>query len=206
MAFIFGQSSGDFAESYARIQALHIGNRTGSVAQVTPDAFTQANPVNSPGSSAVSTRLPVKAGVLSSSFAFTRPDYGNGYIGGPPKGAYLAGVRPLGFFIQDALGNPYDNTPAVASKKMAFYPTGTFGLKLWETQVQVAGGGANVGDPLVYAEGDTIYASINGLATNRYQDSYQYNYNTAYYTPFALVVGVPATGSPFLVVDNLGPI
>src|SRR5690606_34552137 len=85
MASPVGQSSGDFLESQRRIHALYMGMRaTGQ--PYAPDAFTQVNPVNV--SVHVSARLEnvTMRGVLGGSVAFTRPDAGNGCVGGPPAG------------------------------------------------------------------------------------------------------------------------
>jgi hypothetical protein len=84
-------------------------------------------------------------------------------------------VRPLGIFINDANPNPYENAPGLGSRRLAYYPSGTYGVRVFETQVQVAGGGASVGDPLVYTTGDALYASINGFLTNRPDDGYEAN-------------------------------
>src|SRR5690606_12974261 len=100
-------------------------------------------------------------GVLGSSIAFTRPDAGNGFVGGPTAAAQTAGFRPLGIFINDAIGNPFENTPGVASGRAPYYAgQGCFGLSLWETQ------NLNSGAALVYAVGDRLFASQNGLVTN----------------------------------------
>jgi hypothetical protein len=94
------------------------------ITTLTPDAFTQENPpvVTTQVST---TLLPTggKRGVLGSSIAFTRPDYGNGYIGGPVLNGvlYIAGLKPLGIFINDSLGNPFENTPGVASNRGPHY-------------------------------------------------------------------------------------
>ena len=113
---IGGQSSGDFRETSARVQLLHVVTRN-SVGVLTPDAFTQLNPPNV--TTEVSTTLATitKVGVLGGTYAFTRPDYGNGFHGGPtkPGGVYSSGQRPLGIFLNDAIGNAYENTPGVAS-------------------------------------------------------------------------------------------
>jgi hypothetical protein len=174
---VTGQGSGDFMETWSRVIAFHIANRVGSGMLVAPDAATQRNPKIVTDPAAVSRKLQgiSKRGILGSMVAFTRPDAGNGYIGGPVLSpGYLANIRPLGIFINDYLGNPYENAPGVASNRLAYHSAGTYGIRLWETQVQVTADGATVGDDLVYTTGDALYASVNGLMTNRFQDAYQY--------------------------------
>lgn len=175
MSSAFGQGSGDFRETSARIQAFNTVIRN-SLGVLTADAFTQTNPPIVTTTANVSTQLTgiTKRGVLGASIAFTRPDTGggNGYHGGPVQvsSAYVAGQKPLGLFINDSLGNPFENTPGVASGRGPYYcGGGTFGVSLWETQTQIGASTA-----LTYAAGDRLYASVNGFLTNRYQDSYEY--------------------------------
>jgi hypothetical protein len=142
--------------------------------------------------------------VLSSSVAFTRSDIGNGLIGGPPAG-YLARARPLGLFINDAVGQLYENRPGLASGKLAYYHEGTFGSRIWETQVLITADGGTAGDPLTYEGGDILYASANGLLTNRYQDAYQYNVtgqdDIGFVTALGIVLQSPSTVNDLLVYD-----
>lgn len=176
MPLTLGQGSGDFRETSARIHLLHVGTRN-ALGMATPDAFTQANPVIVTTTANISTTLSsagltAKKGVLAASVAFTRPDAGNGFHGGPVQvaAAYVAGQKPLGLFLNDALGNAFENTPGVASGR-APYVCGmaTVGVALWETQRQIGGSTA-----LTYAVGDRLYASVNGLLTNRIEDAYEY--------------------------------
>ncbi len=199
---IGGQSSGDFKETSGRVQLLHVVTRN-SVGMLTPDAFTQANPpVVTTQKSA--TLLPIaKVGVLGSTVAFTRPDYGNGYHGGPVlvNAAYSAGLQPLGIFLNDAIGNAFENTPGVASGRGPYVcgSGSTLGLTLYETKVQLGGG---AGNPLTYAPGDKVYASVNGLITNTSTDAYEYNVAG---NPTPVVLGIvkvaPDANSALLVID-----
>lgn len=164
---IGGQSSGDFRETSGRVQLLHVVTRN-SVGLLSPDGFTQANPPGGLAAGAKSTTLAgiTKVGVLGGSVAFTRGDVGNNYIGGPvgtSRGVQSAGIRPLGLFLNDALGNAFENTPGVASGR-APYVCGSgscVGVNVYETKQQTGGFTA-----LTYAVGDLLYASINGLLTN----------------------------------------
>lgn len=189
MAMQLGQGSGDFRETSGRVQIFHVGTRN-SVGNATADSFTQANPPVVTTTANVSTTLAniTKKGVLGASVAFVRSDAGNGLIGGPVKvaAAYVATIRPLGLFINDALGNAFENTPGVASGK-APYLTGMpcVGVSLWESQTQI---GAST--TLVYTAGDRLYASVNGLLTNRVEDAYEWNVTSQNDRDFVTVMGI----------------
>ena len=198
-----GIGSGDFRETSGRVQLYTVITRN-SFGVLTPDAYTQANPVIVTGASNKSSTLAniTKVGVLGSSVAFTRYDYGNGFIGGPVQvsSSYDAKIRPLGIFINDALGNAYENTPGVASGRGP-YVCGTgsvVGVSLYETKQQVGGSTA-----LTYSSGDLLYASVNGLLTNRYQDAYEYNVATtkADCTVMGVVKVAPDANNSLLVLD-----
>lgn len=172
MSGIGGQSSGDFRLSQGALRILYSLIQD-SIPALASDGFTQNNPNVVTTTANVSTTLPinVKKGVLGGSVAFIRPDQADGNIVGGAvlvSSAYVAGTRPLGLFINDALGNAYENTPAVASGKCPFLRGGSCGDKLYETQRQVGASTA-----LVFNIGDFLYASVNGYLTNRWQDSYE---------------------------------
>lgn len=182
MGTIGGQANGDFRLSSSALRILYSLIKD-SIPSLASDGFTQSNPTSLAAGVTVagnkSTLLPatVKQGVLSGSVAFTRPDVGQNAVGGAAFAAgpaYIAKLRPLGLFINDAVGNAYENTPGVASGKGPFLRGGACGVKIYETQQQVGGAGA-----LTYSVGDFLYASINGLLTNRWQDSYEAQWITA---------------------------
>lgn len=195
---IGGQSSGDFKETSSRIQLLHVVTRN-SLGLLTPDAFTQANPPVV--TTQVSTTLSgiTKVGVLGGTVAFTRPDYGNGYHGGPVSGA--AGLLPLGLFLNDAIGNAFENTPGVASGRGP-YVCGSgscVAVSLYETKVQLGGG---AGAPVTYTAGDKLYASVNGLLTNVEADSFEVgDAGAAAATLIGIVKVAPDANSDLLVLD-----
>lgn len=176
MGSIGGQASGDFTLSQGALRILYSLIKD-SIPVLASDAFTQDNPNVVTTPAAVSTTLPanVKKGVLGGSVAFTRPDVGQNTVGGAVlvAAAFVENTRPLGLFINDALGNSYENTPGVASGKGPHLRGGACGLKVYETQQQTTVGGGLVGDPLTYGVGDRLYASVNGYITNRWQDSYE---------------------------------
>lgn len=204
MPLVLGQGSGDFSETSSRVQIFHLGYRN-SLGIATADAFTQATPPIVTAAANVSTTLAgiTKVGVLGATIAFTRPDAGNGFHGGPIKvaAAYNIAQKPLGLFLNDAVGNPFENTPGVASGRAPYFAgQGSVGVSLWETQQQI---GAST--TLVYAAGDYLYASVNGLLTNRVEDAYQWNVAGQTDLDFATVVGVlkvaPDANNSLMVLD-----
>jgi hypothetical protein len=202
MGSIGGQASGDFKLSTSALRILYSLFKD-SITSLSPDGFTQNNPNVVTTASAVSTTIPVnvKKGVLGGSCAFVRPDIGENTTGGAVlvSAAYVVNTRPLGLFINDALGNAYENTPGPASGKGPFLRGGSYGLKLYETQKQTTnhytGGtfstsGGVVGTALVYSPGQRLYASVNGYITNDWTDSYEAQWI------FATLTGSGAGGDP----------
>jgi hypothetical protein len=180
MGSIGGLASGDFRLSQGALRILYSLTKD-TIPVLAADGFTQNNPNVVTDPLARSTTLPtnVKLGVLGGSVAFTRPDIGGNTIGGGVlvKAAYVVNTRPLGLFLNDALGNAFENTPGVASGKGPFLRGGAAGVKIYETQQQTTAGGGAVGDPLAaYAIGQKLYASVNGYLTNRWQDSYEFQW------------------------------
>ncbi len=198
---IGGQSSGDFRETSARVQLLHVVTRN-AVGVLTPDAFTQANPpvVNTEVSTTLATIT--KVGVLGGTYAFTRPDYGNGFHGGPskPGGSYSTGLKPLGIFLNDSIGNAFENTPGVASGRGPYVQGSgsTVGNSLYETKQQVAAPGTAV----TYAAGNVLYVSPNGLVTNVLADSYEHQASAGSETIVGVVKVAPDANSSLLVYDT----
>ncbi len=182
MGSIGGQASGDFRLSTSALRILYSLIQD-SIPSLSPDGLTQSNPPVVTTPSAKSTTIPanVKFGVLGASVAFVRPDQGENTVGGGVlvSGSYVVNTRPLGLFINDAVGNAYENTPGPASGKGPFLRGGACGVKLYETQVQTTTGGGTVGTALVYSPGQFLYASVNGYLTNRWQDSYEAQWITA---------------------------
>lgn len=164
---MLGQASGGFTESSSALRLLHVGIRNTN-AVLTMDSFTQTNPpiVTTP-STTISTNVDTSVlGVLSGSVAFTRPDEGSNYIGGPvePGGALNAiCVKPVGLFINNAVGNAYENTPGPASGLGPYVSAmGTYASQLFETQAPAAAGAYAQGDDLNYTSGMGLMASRNG--------------------------------------------
>ena len=168
---LLGQASGDFTESSAALRVLHQGifNTTSPLAL---DGFSQANPPIVTVASTFSAKLGTGAtGVLSGSVAFSRPDQGSNVVGGPVEG--LAGalglqVVPRGVFMLNANGNAFENQPALASGINTFCSAqGTYGNRLYETQVLAAAAPLAQGDDLIYQNGQELVASRNGYLMPR---------------------------------------
>lgn len=171
MGSIGGLASGDFKLGNNALRILHSLIKD-SVSTLAADGFTQSNPAVVATTANVSTTITsaTKKGVLAGSVAFLRPDEGSNVIGGAAQvaSAYVAKTRPVGIFINDAVGNSNENSPAAASGKCPYVRGGTVGVKVYETQIQIGASTA-----LTYSVGDFLYASVNGLLTNRWQDSYE---------------------------------
>lgn len=166
---MLGQASGGFTESSSALRLLHVGVRN-TVGILTDDAFTQTNPPIVTAAGSISTNVDTSVlGVLSGSVAFTRPDQGSNFIGGPVDPVGTAGVRPLGLFINNAAGYAYENQPAAASGKGPYVSAmGTYASQLFETQ------NLDTSADLAYTTGDFLFASQNGYLTNVADDDNRY--------------------------------
>lgn len=178
---LLGQASGGWTESSSALRILHVGIRN-TVGVLTDDAFRQQNPpiINTAGTVTTSPgALTEVFGVLSGSVAFTRPDAGSNHIGGPVTVA-VSGVtaaqafntRPLGCFINNAAGNPYENLPASASNKGPYVAAmGTYGNRLYETQFLMGAAPFLIGASLPYLVGQDLISSVNGYLMPRWVDN-----------------------------------
>jgi hypothetical protein len=167
---MLGQASGDWTESSAALRILLVGIRN-STGVLTTDAFTQTNPPIVTTAGTISTQADTGVlGVLSGSVAFTRPDAGSNFMGGPVEpGAPDEGlVQPLGVYVNTAVGNAFENQPGPASGKNTYVSAqGTYGNQLFETQALAASGAIGLGDDLVYATGMQLVSSRNGYLMMR---------------------------------------
>jgi hypothetical protein len=111
-------------------------------------------------------------------------DYPDGQLGGhvvAHTGSYEVGVfddrdmAPIGLFINDAAGSPFENTPAVGSGKSPFV-SGSGSV----CEVDIFETFDSAGAPLVYAAGDLLYGSANGLLT---KEAGAIAFGTCYRTP-----------------------
>lgn len=190
MPLHIGQSSGDYLETRRRINPLYMGLRV-SGQPYTPDAFTQSNPPHITAFASTTLAGITVRGVLGGTVAFTRPDAGNGAVGGPPA-AYSTRARVLGVFIADALGVPFESAPGVASGEASYYADGgTYANTLWETF------DISTGAPLTYMSGDELYSSKNGLMTNVANDANTFEQGVAR-TLIGIVKFAPELDSAFL--------
>ena len=177
---MLGQASGGFLESSSALRLLHVGIRN-TTGVLTNDAFTQTNPPVVTTASTISLNVDTATlGVLSGSVAFTRPDQGSNFIGGAAGTALITSggggiapvptatslpeaYQPLGLFINNAVGNPYENTPGPASGRGPYVSAmGTYASALFETQCLGAIGALGQGDALPYITGVRLVASLNG--------------------------------------------
>lgn len=171
-----GQSSGAFRENNAALVARHRGIFN-SLSTLVTSALTQSNPPIVTVTSTISAKLADlnysrAFGVLSGSVAFTRPDAGAGkpWIGGPVELAAPTGlfVRPVGIFINNALGNLWENLPGVASGVGPYASAqGTYENYLFETQALAVAGAIAQGTTLIYQQGQELIASRNGYLVMR---------------------------------------
>ena len=165
---LLGQASGGFTQSNSALRILHVGVRN-TLGQLTADSFTQTNPPVIATAITKTTSSGFTAGVLgvlSGSIAFARNDEGEYFHGGPTNSADAVNSKekPLGVFINTAVGLAFTNQPGVASNRGPYVSAqGSYGNSLYETQVLTGG---DAGDLLDYTIGDELFASVNGYLTN----------------------------------------
>jgi len=186
---------------------------------LTEDSFTQSNP-SSPNADTANTSTTWdnqtnSTGVIGGSVAFTRPDVGSNYIGGPGYDGAAAVTEaganlPLGLFINDAVGNPYENTPGIASGKGPYVCSGgTYKVDLYETiaintGTLSDGTAVNADDTLTYTAGLKLYASENGILTCVPEDCYEDvhgGFTAATSTIIGIVLQAPTSADAFMVLD-----
>jgi len=178
---MLGQASGGFTESSSALRLLHVGIRNTN-AILTDDAFTQTNPPIITTASTISDTVDTSVlGVLSGSVAIARPDQGSNYVGGPGSSTLITvgggggtastasatslprNYTPVGLFINNAVGNAYENTPGPASGLGPYVSAmGTYASQLYETQALAAIGAIAAGGDLPYISGVALIASLNG--------------------------------------------
>ncbi len=84
--------------------------------------------------------------------------------------------RPIGLFVNNAAGNPFDNSPAVASNKIAI------AQKMASVEVDIYA-------DVTFAVGDKLYSDANGYLTN---------VASTEGTVIGICTKVPTTANPFL--------
>lgn len=119
-------------------------------------------------------------GVLGGSVAAVKVGEGaKNYTVYPADGT--ATTKAIGLFVNNAFGNPFDNSPAVASNKIAI------AQKLASVEVDVY-------EDEEFAIGDKLYASANGYLTKT---------KGADETVIGIVTKVPSASDPFLGLEML---
>ena len=109
-------------------------------------------------------------GVLGGTVAALKA--GASYTVVPANGAN----QPIGLFVNNAAGNPFDNAPAVASNKIAI------ACKMASVEVDIY-------EDEEFAVGDKLYASANGYLTKTKGEDE---------TVIGYVTKVPTANDPFL--------
>lgn len=84
--------------------------------------------------------------------------------------------RPIGLFVNNAAGNPFDNSPAAASNKIAI------AQKMASVEVDIYA-------DVTFAVGDKLYSDANGYLTN---------VASTEGTVIGICTKVPTTANPFL--------
>jgi hypothetical protein len=127
---------------------------------ITTDGLTQNNRVGNL-QKAANTRLTTNTnkGILAGSVVAV---VGSNLIGPCAGGDSSSNDMAVGIAVNDAVGNPYESSSAVASQRVVYaHGSGTvFQTDIYET---FADDGVT---PVVYNAGDLLYSSINGLLTN----------------------------------------
>ena len=118
---------------------------------------------------------------------------GSGTIG-PCAGDASANDLAVGIAVNDAVGNAYESSSAVASERVVYaHGSGTvFNTDIYETK-QTDGTAA-----VTYSAGDRLYSSQNGLLTN---SSGMALVVSAYHTQVGQVLQVPTATNPYMTVQ-----
>jgi hypothetical protein len=155
-----------------------IRTQNNSIPSLAANCYTKANyGVNTNATLSVNT----PRGVLGGSIAAISA--GNDYTVVPCD----VNLMPVGLFVNDCAGAAFENSPAIASGKVAVIK----GLASVEVDVYETRNAADSGD-LTYAVGNKLYSSAQGFLTNEVAAS-------------GIVIGVvtkaPTTVSPTLGLD-----
>ena len=131
------------------LRILFPGDRN-SLSTLAPGAFTRQN-YGAAGATSARITADTPDGALAGMVA----EYSGNY-----EVTISSQYMPVGIFLNDAAGSPFENTPAVASGKLTFMRSmGSFETDIYETRNQ-----QNNAD-LVYTAGNLLYVSQFGLLT-----------------------------------------
>ena len=99
-------------------------------------------------------------------------------------------LRPVGLFVNDAAGAAFENSPAVASGKVAVMKAmASVEVDVYETVM------ADNATPVTYAVGSLLYSSLQGLLTSEASNE------SAPKTVIGICTKKPSTASPTLGLD-----
>lgn len=156
-----------------------IRGQLSSIPVLSDECFTKAN-YGSNTNTTLSVNTP--RGVLGGSVAAVSP--GLDYTAVPGTDV----LRPIGLFVNDAAGAAFENSPAVASGKIAIMKQ----LASVEVDIYETRNAADNAD-LTYAVGDLLYCSAQGLLSNEVSSEG---------TVIGLCTKAPSTASPTLGLDE----
>jgi hypothetical protein len=132
-------------------------------------------------------------GILAGSVVAVAGDFSIGPCVGDSATAF---DKAVGIAVNNALGNPYESSSAVASGKCVYaHGTGTvINTDIYETKE--TGGSVDI----VYTAGDKLYASRHGLLTNTLGMD-----NTSYIPTYGTLLGIclkaPTPSDPYMAVQ-----
>jgi hypothetical protein len=159
------------------------------------------NPTSANGQQAYNSRLNAKTnkGILGGSVVACA---GEGQIGPAAGDSTTVYDKVVGIAVNDALGNPYESSSAVASNKIVYmHGSGTV-LKtdIYETQLWNATGAGNT---ITYTYGDKMFASVHGLLTNAsgLQNGAAALAGNANTTLVGILLQKPTSADPWMVVQ-----
>jgi len=160
------------------MEPLYVNHRN-ALYELDGDAAVQENKIGNP-QKVKNTTLPVDCprGILSGSVAAV--------IGPLTSGACDTDKNPLGIFMRNATPDNFEVSGYPASGKVTVQRGGTVKVFVFETR-----DAADSAD-IVYAEGELLFASQNGLLTNE---------DAGTQRPIGLIGKAPTTSDPSLIVE-----
>lgn len=162
-----------------------IRGQNSSIPTLSDDCYTQANYSATHENTTLSVNTP--NGVLGGSVASISA--GNDYVVVP--GDY--DLQPVGLFVNDAAGAAFENSPAVASGKVAVLKgQASVEVDVYETANEDDGDSA-----ITYAVGNYLYCSKRGLLTNVKPSDASGSVDTV----IGICTKAPTTASPTLGLD-----
>jgi len=132
-------------------------------------------------------------GILAGSVVATA---GEGVIGACAGDSTTTFDKAVGIAINNAVGNPYESSSAVASNRVVYaHGTGTvIRTDIYETYL------SDGSTPVTYANGDKLYSSQNGLLTNL-ADLDASTITNNYATMIGILLEKPTSADPYMTVQ-----